>query len=222
MKGQSLFLIEMPNYKVPSIKNIFYTVYEKSKAFVFGAGKIILAISIILWFLASNGPSNFKNAELNLQKELSISPSDENYENELASYKLENSYIGVMGKAIEPVIAPLGYDWKIGIALISSFAAREVFVGTLATIYSVGDQDEEVSTIKQKMAKEINQDTGEKRFNLAVGMSLLVFYAFALQCMSTLAIVKTETNSWKWPLLQLLGMGLIAYVTAWITFHVLS
>ena len=222
VKGQSLFLIEMPNYKLPSVKNIFYTVYEKSKAFVFGAGKIILAISIILWFLASNGPGNFKNAELNLQKELSISPSDENYENELASYKLENSYIGVMGKAIEPVISPLGYDWKIGIALISSFAAREVFVGTLATIYSVGDQDEEVSTIKQKMAKEINPVTGEKRFNLAVGMSLLVFYAFALQCMSTLAIVKKETNSWKWPLLQLLGMGLIAYVTALITFNVLS
>jgi ferrous iron transport protein B len=135
---------------------------------------------------------------------------------------LENSYIGVLGKAIEPAIKPLGYDWKIGIALISSFAAREVFVGTLATIYSVGNDEEDSATIKERMAAEVNQETGEPLFNLAVGMSLLVFYAFAMQCISTLAIVKRETKNWKWPVLQLVGMGLIAYVASLLTYNLLA
>lgn len=222
VKGNSLFIVEMPNYKMPSLKNVFYTVVEKSKAFIFGAGKIILAISIILWFLASYGPSDFKRAEENIKREYAIDDSSADYQNILASYKLEHSYIGVMGKAIEPAIRPLGFDWKIGIAIISSFAAREVFVGTLATIYSVGDKEEDTLTIKQKMANEINPVTGEKQFNFAVGMSLLIFYAFALQCISTIAVVKRETNSWKWPVLQLIGMGLIAYLTAFLTYSILS
>lgn len=223
VESRSFFLIEMPDYKLPSLKNVFYTVVEKTKAFVFGAGKIILAISIILWFLASNGPASFDLAEENFaiqndQKEV----KGTSYNEALASYKLEHSYIGVMGKAIEPAIQPLGYDWKIGIALIASFAAREVFVGTLATIYSVGDDDEENTTIKQRMAEEINEETGEKLFNIPVGMSLLVFYAFAMQCVSTLAIVKRETNSWKWPMIQLMGMGIIAYIASFLTFTILS
>ena len=208
VQGKSFFLIEMPDYKLPSVKNVFYTVVEKTKAFVFGAGKIILAISIILWFLASNGPAAFDEAELVFENESDLVLEDpSNKEAALAAYKLENSYIGVMGKAIEPAIKPLGYDWKIGIALISSFAAREVFVGSLATIYSVGDDDEENTTIKNRMAAEINQETGKKLFNVPVGMSLLVFYAFAMQCVSTLAIVKRETNSWKWPMIQLYWDG---------------
>jgi len=223
IEGKSFFLIEMPDYKLPSIKNVFYTVIEKTKAFVFGAGKIILAISIILWFLASNGPSKFDSAEVDFASNSGLKMTDsETYNEALASYKLEQSYIGVMGKAIEPAIRPLGYDWKIGIALIASFAAREVFVGTLATIYSVGTDDEENTTIKQRMSEEINERTGEKLFNIPVGMSLLVFYAFAMQCISTLAIVKRETNSWKWPMIQLFGMGLIAYIASFITFTVLS
>ena len=222
-KNKSFFIVEMPNYKLPSLKNILITVVEKTKAFVFGAGKIILAISIILWFLASNGPGKFDNAEKNFNEQNRVSElNEEEYDEQLASYKLENSYIGIMGKSIEPVIKPLGYDWKIGIALIASFAAREVFVGTLATIYSVGNDDENNTTIKQRMAAEINEDTKEKLFNFPVGMSLLVFYAFAMQCVSTLAIVKRETNSWKWPLLQLFGMGLLAYVSAFITYSLLS
>ena len=140
----------------------------------------------------------------------------------IASAKLENSYIGIMGKSIEPAIEPLGYDWKIGIALISSFAAREVFVGTLATIYSVESDDDDTTTIKQRMASEINPTTGKKRFNFPVGMSLLVFYAFAMQCMATLAIVKRETKSWKWPLIQLFGMGALAYLSSFIVFQILS
>lgn len=223
VKSRSLFVIEMPDYKLPSIKNTAITVLEKTKAFVFGAGKIILAISIILWFLASNGSSDFNNAEEIVKKETKNSDlSREEFNQQLATYKLENSYIGMMGKAIEPAIKPLGYDWKIGIALVSSFAAREVFVGTLATIYSVGDDDENNTTIKQRMAAEINPKTGGKLFNFPVGMSLLVFYAFAMQCMSTLAIVKKETNSWKWPLFQLISMGILAYIAAFATYSYLS
>lgn len=223
VESRSFFLIEMPDYKLPSLKNVFYTVVEKTKAFVFGAGKIILAISIILWFLASNGPASYKTAEKDFaEQQQTMADTESNYNEALASYKLEHSYIGVMGKAIEPAIQPLGYDWKIGIALISSFAAREVFVGTLATIYSVGTDDEENTTIKQRMAEEVNEKTGEKLFNLPVGMSLLIFYAFAMQCISTLAIVKRETNSWKWPLIQLVGMGVIAYIASFITFTILN
>jgi ferrous iron transport protein B len=222
-KSKTFFVIEMPNYKIPSFKNVIYTVIEKTKAFVFGAGKIILAISIILWFLASNGPSDFKNSEEIFENQTrSVNLNEGEYDEQLASFKLEQSYIGIMGKSIEPAIKPLGYDWKIGIALIASFAAREVFVGTLATIYSVGNDDENNTTIKQRMGAEINQDTGEKLFNFPVGMSLLVFYAFAMQCISTLAIVKRETNSWKWPILQLLGMGALAYIAAFITFSILN
>lgn len=223
VQGKSFFIIEMPDYKLPSLKNVFYTVVEKTKAFVFGAGKIILAISIILWFLASNGPKAYDEAENTFEiKQNTGLKGSPGYDAELAAYKLEHSYIGVMGKAIEPAIRPLGYDWKIGIALITSFAAREVFVGSLATIYSVGDDDEEHTTIKQRMAEEINPETGSKLFNVPVGMSLLVFYAFAMQCVSTLAIVKRETNSWKWPMIQLVGMGLIAYFASLITYTLLS
>ena len=220
VNDKSFFIIEMPNYKLPSLKNVFYTVLEKTKAFVFGAGKIILAISIILWFLASNGPETFKNAPEIIKAE-NTELSEKEINKKVAAFKLEHSYIGIMGKAVEPAIQPLGYDWKIGIALLSSFAAREVFVSTLATIYSVGD-DADRTTIKERMGKEVNAVTGEKRFNLPVGMSLLIFYAFAMQCMSTLAIVKRETNSWKWPVLQLLGMTALAYVAALLTFTILT
>ena len=223
IKSKSFFVVEMPNYKLPSVKNIFFEVVEKTKAFVFGAGKIIMALSIVLWFLASNGGNDFKNAEQNVVTNVdNQNLNDEELQQKIASVKLEKSYIGVLGKTIEPVIKPLGYDWKIGIALITSFAAREVFVGTLATIYSVEADDEDTTTIKQKMASEINPDTGKKRFNFPVGMSLMVFYAFAMQCMATLAIVKRETKSWKWPLIQLFGMALLAYISSLLTYQILS
>ena len=223
IKSKSFFVIEMPNYKLPSLKNVFFEVVEKTKSFVLGAGKIILALSIVLWFLASNGPSSFNDAEKNTINNLSSQNlSSEELQQKIASVKLENSYIGILGKTIEPVIRPLGYDWKIGIALITSLAAREVFVGTLATIYSVGADDENTSTIKDKMRSEVNQDTGKKRFNFPVGMSLMIFYAFAMQCMATLAIVKRETKTWKWPLIQLFGMGLLAYIASFLTYQILS
>ncbi len=219
INSKSYFVVELPNYKIPLLKNVGITVWEKTRTFVTEAGKIILAISILLWILASYGPGkNFSEAdqivfqnypELN-QKEMEI---------KVNSYKLENSYIGILGKTIEPLISPLGYDWKIGIALISSFAAREVFVGTLATIYSV--ENDEDDTIKNKMASEVKAN-GEPLFNLASGISLMLFYAFAMQCMSTLAIVKKETNSWKWPTIQLFGMTILAYVVALSTYQFLA
>ena len=221
LKSKSFFVIEMPNYKLPMFKNVGITVVEKTKAFVFGAGKIILAISIILWVLASYGPGDFNNAEkiVTTQNSTQLLAEDE-LDIKIAAFKLENSYIGIVGKAIEPAVQPLGYDWKIGIALISSFAAREVFVGTLATIYSVGNDD--VETIKNRMAAEVNPSTGAPLFNLASGISLLLFYAFAMQCMSTLAIVKRETNSWKWPMWQLTSMTVVAYVVALTAFQILK
>ncbi|TDT46579.1 ferrous iron transport protein B [Maribacter spongiicola] len=251
IKSKSFFVVEMPNYKLPLLKNVGYTVLEKTKSFVFGAGKIILAISIILWFLGSNGSSDeFKNAETivtNRVEQEGFSTSSEIYfdthqdgldinnpnasdqqkeleeralAQEIAGYKLEHSYMGHMGKAIEPIVRPLGYDWKIGIAVITSFAAREVFVGTLATIYSVGNDEEE--TIKNRMAAEVNPRTQKPLFNLASGVSLLLFYAFAMQCMSTLAVVKRETNSWKWPAGQLVFMSLFAYIVALIAYQLLK
>jgi ferrous iron transport protein B len=223
IKGKTYFVVEMPNYKLPLFKNVGINVIEKTKAFIFGAGKIILAISIVLWFLASYGPGEkFNNAEKIVVENTKQNPLPKaEFENAVASQKLENSYIGIMGKAIEPAISPLGYDWKIGIAIISSFAAREVFVGTLATIYSVGGSDNEV-TIKNKMAAEINPVTGEKIFNFASGISLLLFYAFAMQCASTLAVTKKETNSWKWPAGQLIFMSGFAYVVALIAYQILK
>ncbi|NNJ88224.1 MAG: ferrous iron transport protein B [Eudoraea sp.] len=263
IKSRTFFVIEMPNYKLPLFKNVVYTVIEKTKSFVYGAGKIILAISIVLWFLGSNGISDkFENADDLVKQRISeqgftayneadIAQKLKVYEEELkatpllepdrlqdslqqqrltleeravkqeiAGYKLENSYIGYLGKAIEPVVKPLGYDWKIGIAVLTSFAAREVFVGTLATIYSVGNDEEE--TIKQRMAAEVNPVTKEPLFNLASGISLLLFYAFAMQCMSTLAVVKRETNSWKWPLAQLVIMSAFAYLVALIAYQLLK
>jgi ferrous iron transport protein B len=223
IKGKTFFVVEMPNYKLPMFKNVGLNVIEKTKAFVFGAGKIILAISVVLWFLASYGPGkNFDLAkEIVTQKEAKTKISQIDLENKVASFKLENSYIGIMGKTIEPILKPLGYDWKIGIAVISSFAAREVFVGTLATIYSVGGSDNE-ETIKSKMQAEINPETGDKIFSFASGISLLLFYAFAMQCASTLAVTKKETNTWKWPVAQLFFMSGLAYVIALMAYQILK
>lgn len=222
IKSKTFFVVEMPNYKLPLLKNVTLTVVEKTKSFVFGAGKIILAISIVLWFLASYGPGEqFNNAENIIKTEYaSQNLSEEELQQKIASHKLEYSFIGITGRAIEPAIRPLGYDWKIGIAIVSSFAAREVFVGTLATIYSVGSEDE--ATIKNRMAAEVNPILGGPLFTFASGISLLLFYAFAMQCMSTLAIVKRETNSWKWPVLQLVIMSGFAYIVALIAFQFLK
>ncbi len=222
-KHKTFFVAEMPNYKLPLAKNVGITVLEKTKAFVFGAGKIILALSIIIWFLGSHGPgSTFGNAEqivASQPRNAALSPDQ--LKDQVAAYQLENSYIGIMGRKIEPVIRPLGYDWKIGVAIVSSFAAREVFVGTLATIYNIGSSDDE-ATIKQRMTAEVDPETGKKVFNFATGISLLLFYAFAMQCISTLAIIKKETNSWKWPAIQLVFMSGFAYLVSLVAYQLLK
>ena len=223
IQRKTFFVVEMPSYKVPLIKNVIITVIEKTKTFVFEAGKIILAISVILWVMASYGPGEKFNNAKEIVSNQSIYSSTSELEDKIAAYRLEHSYIGIVGKTIEPVIKPLGYDWKIGIGLVTSFAAREVFVGTLATIYSVGSasENENINTIKTKMSNE-RYSNGGKVFTFASGISLLLFYAFAMQCMSTLAIVKRETKSWKWPLIQLLGMTTIAYFFALLAFQLLK
>ena len=221
IQSKTYFVIEMPNYKLPLLKNVGLTVFEKTKSFVVEAGKIILAISILLWVMASFGPGKAFNNAAEIVTENSIGKdfTEEELNTAIASYKLEHSFIGILGKSIEPAIAPLGFDWKIGIALISSFAAREVFVGTLATIYSVGNDSEE--TIKNRMAADTKAN-GKPLFDLPTGVSLMLFYAFALQCMSTLAIVKKETNGWKWPMIQLFSMTLIAYLSALAVYQILA
>jgi len=224
-KEKSYLIMELPTYRWPKWSNVGYTILEKTKAFVFEAGKVILAISIVLWVLASYGPGDeMKNAYENVLAQTENQRlTEQGINDRVAAYKLEHSYAGVIGKAIEPLIKPLGYDWKIGIALITSFAAREVFVGTMATIYSIGSVDEEDSTtIKSRMRDEINLETGGPRFTPAVGFSLLIFYTFAMQCMSTLAVVYRETKGFKWPLLQLSYMTVLAYVSALIVFQILS
>jgi ferrous iron transport protein B len=223
LKERSYLIMELPTYRFPKWSNVGYTILEKTKAFVFEAGKIILAISIILWVLASFGPG--ESMETAYETVKANSPdliSNVDLADKVAAYKLEHSYAGIIGKAIEPVIKPLGYDWKIGIALITSFAAREVFVGTMATIYSIGSHSGENATIKDRMQEEINPDTGTARFTPAVGLSLLVFYTFAMQCMSTLAVVYRETKGWKWPAIQLIYMTALAYVSAFAVFQIFS
>lgn len=225
VKERSYLIMELPTYRFPKWSNVGYTILEKTKAFVLEAGKVIMAISIILWALASYGPGDKleKARENVLSEPENRRLSAQAVEDRIAAYKLEHSYAGIIGKAIEPVIKPLGYDWKIGIALITSFAAREVFVGTIATIYSIGSVGgDDVATIKSRLRKEVNPETGGPRFTPAVGFSLLIFYTFAMQCMSTLAIVYRETKGWKWPAIQLAYMTVLAYVSAFIVYQALA
>jgi ferrous iron transport protein B len=220
---RSFLMMELPTYRMPRWPNVGYTIIEKTKTFVFEAGRVILAISIILWVLKSYGPIDEMNDAKRVVKaeSSSIQLSEAEIDNRVAAYKLEHSYAGKLGKGIEPLIRPLGFDWKIGIALVSSFAAREVFVGTIAAIYSIGSTEDQ-PTIKQRLRSEINPETGGPRYTPAVGMSLLIFYTFAMQCMSTLAIVKRETKGWKWPLIQLAYMTGLAYLSAFIVYQVMS
>jgi ferrous iron transport protein B len=213
---KSIWIMELPRYRLPHWNNVFFDTLNKTKAFVFGAGKIILLFSLILWVLSTNSPKT----EAFLEQQIQNAALASSFSGDEASIRLEYSYAGYMGKFIEPVIRPLGYDWKIGIALISSFAAREVFVGTISTIYSIGTAEE--GTIIEHLKSEKNPVTQESRFNLATCISLLLFYAFAMQCMSTLAIVKRETGGWKWPTIQFFAMMALAYFAAFIAYQLFA
>lgn len=217
---RSYFILELPMYRGPRWKNAITTMIGKARIFVFDAGKIIMVISLLLWALSTYGPKE-KMQAVTAKYEQLIAENPQQ-KNELNKHRktelLQNSYAGTLGKAIEPVIKPLGYDWKIGIALITSFAAREVFVGTMATLYSVGeDADENNNTLRQKMSAAVRAD-GSKVYDLATGLSLMIFYVFAMQCMSTLAVVKRETRSWKWPAIQLAYMTGLAYCLSWLVY----
>jgi len=222
-REQSFLMMEMPVYQTPYWKNVVVTVFEKVKIFIFEAGKVILIIAVILWALASYGPAE-QMAAVDIEVKTAVENgvyTAEEAENVLAAKKIEASYAGQFGKFIEPAIRPLGFDWKMGIALITSFAAREVFVGTMATIYSIGSSDDE-KTITQRMREERNPTTGELVYTKATGFSLLIYYVFAMQCMSTLAVVKRETKSWWIPFYQLVYMTGLAYLASFVTYNLLS
>jgi ferrous iron transport protein B len=220
----SLYVNEMPIYRMPRWRNVAVVIYQKCRSFVMEAGKVILIISIVLWLAASFGPPvQMRSITQKYEQQIAQQPQQAAHLTKLMeTEKLQHSYAGIFGRTIEPIIAPLGFDWKIGIALLTSFAAREVFVGTMATLYSVEPDDENPQLLRQKMQAEINPRTNQPTYTPAVGFALLVFYAFAMQCMSTLAIVKRETNAWKWVLLMLGYMTGLAYVAAWLVFRLLS
>jgi len=218
---KSFFILELPIYRSPRWKNVFVTMVNKAKIFVFDAGKVIMVISLILWALSFYGPKDRMQAvaqrynQMIQQNPSEITSLTKQKNTEL----LQNSYAGILGSSIEPVIRPLGYDWKIGIALITSFAAREVFVGTMATLYSVGEEEDENSLLLREKMQQAKRNDGSKVYTLATGLSLMIFYVFAMQCMSTLAIVKRETKSWKWPIIQLLYMTALAYLMSFIAYQ---
>ena len=221
IQEKSFFILELPMYRAPRWKNVGITMLEKAKIFVTDAGKVIMVISLLLWFLSSYGPGDqIANTTKKYEALHQVLPTKkDSLQKEYAAEKLQHSYAGILGKAIEPAITPLGYDWKIGIALITSFAAREVFVGTMATLYSV--EDSEDSSLRQKLAAAKHPD-GTKVYTLAAGLSLMIFYLLAMQCMSTLAVVKRETKSWKWPAFQLVYMTALAYGMSWLTYVLFS
>jgi ferrous iron transport protein B len=232
-RDPSYLALELPEYRVPHWKNVWLTVREKSLSFVVGAGKIILIVSIALWGLSRFGPGNaMQEAAASARQEAQTQGLDSIRVNDLVSQRqLESSYAGKMGKLIAPTIRPLGYDWKIGIALLTSFAAREVFTGTLAVLYNMGSSQEEITdrrensakaTLRSRMKAEVFGDSGMPVYSLATALSLLVFYALSMQCMSTLAVVHRETGSWKWPVMQFTAMSTLAYLLAWIVYMIFS
>jgi ferrous iron transport protein B len=223
-RERGYFIMELPVYRMPRWSNVAYSMYERSKSFVVQAGKVIIAVSIILWVMASYGPGDrFEKIDAKYkQPQYTQNISADQLNKDIASEKLESSYAGVLGHVIEPAIRPLGYDWKIGIALITSFAAREVFVGTMATIYSVNGSADNIQSVQEKMHQAKNTQTGQPVFTFAVAFSLMMFYAFAMQCASTVAVVYRETKSWKWPAIQFAYMTVLAYVVSFVVYQMLK
>jgi len=224
MKEKSFFILELPIYRAPRWNNVVVTMVNKAKIFVVDAGKVIIVISLILWALSSFGPpGRMTRIKENYASLMAKSPdSTLELQKNKQTALLENSYAGILGRTIEPVIHPLGYDWKIGIALITSFAAREVFVGTMATLYSVeGGKDADPQTLQQRL-RSARRDNGTPVYTLATGLSLMIFYVLAMQCMSTLAVVRRETRSWKWPAIQLVYMTSLAYVVSLLAYQLLK
>jgi ferrous iron transport protein B len=223
-RERGYFIMELPVYRMPRWNNVLFSMYERSKTFVLEAGKVIIAVSVILWVLSSYGPGNrFEKIEQKYnQPQYAKTMSPDSLKRVISTEKLENSYAGLMGHVIEPVIKPIGFDWKIGIALITSFAAREVFVGTMATIYSVEGDADKIDSVQDKMRNAKNPNTGQPVFTLAVAFSLMMFYAFAMQCASTVAVVYRETKDWRWPSAQFAYMTVLAYGASFLVYHLLK
>ncbi|MFD2872829.1 ferrous iron transport protein B [Mucilaginibacter ximonensis] len=223
-RERGYFIMELPVYRMPRWKNVAFSMYERSKSFVLQAGKVIIAVSIVLWVLASYAPGDrFARIDAKYKNpQITKGIAQDQIDRDIATEKLESSYAGVLGHTIEPVIRPLGFDWKIGIALITSFAAREVFVGTMATIYSVNGDADNIQSVQEKMHQAKNTQTGQPVFTLAVAFSLMMFYAFAMQCASTVAVVYRETKNWRWPAIQFAYMTVLAYTVSFITYHLLK
>lgn len=225
---KSYFIIEMPTYKMPILKNVLLNMYEKSLSYIVGAGKIILSLSVVIWFLGAHGPSNtFGNAEeIVTERHINDGLTEDELANEISGYELEHSYIGMIGMAVEPVFRPLGYDWKMSIAVLTSFAAREVFVGNLAVLYNMGkDKDVEDAEDSGKIIETLSQEKradGSLVYDFPTGISLLLFYAFAMQCLSTVGVTKKETNSWKWTIFQMVFMTGFAYIVSLIAYQLLK
>ncbi|MBS1501171.1 MAG: ferrous iron transporter B, partial [Bacteroidetes bacterium] len=220
-RERGYFIMELPVYRMPRWKNVGHSMYERAKTFVLQAGKVIIAISVVLWVLKSYAPGDrFQRIEKKYEQPRYAGLNPEDRQLAISSEKLENSYAGVLGHVIEPVIKPLGFDWKIGIALITSFVAREVFVGSMATIYS--GNEEKIESVQQKMHDAKNPETGKPVFSVAVAFSLMMFYAFAMQCASTVAVVYRETKNWRWPMAQFAYMTAMAYAASFITYHLLK
>ncbi|MES2267834.1 MAG: ferrous iron transport protein B [Bacteroidota bacterium] len=223
-RERGYFIMELPVYRMPRWNNVLFSMYERAKTFVLEAGKVIIAVSVILWVLSSYGPGDrFKNIEQKYrQPQYTKTMTPDSLTRVISTEKLENSYAGVLGHTIEPVIKPIGFDWKIGIALITSFAAREVFVGTMATIYSVDGDADRIDSVQDKMRNAKNPNTGGPVFTLGVAFSLMMFYAFAMQCASTVAVVYRETKDWRWPAAQFAYMTVLAYGAAFLVYHLLK
>lgn len=219
IKGETTnFIMELPLYKAPVWKNVFLRVYEAGRLFITNAGKIILAVSIVMWFLASYPKIDTKTQPVavpELQTEERAATSQNG-----GMLQLRQSYAGKIGRIIEPAIAPLGLDWKIGIGLITSFAAREVIVSTLATIYNLQDSDETSLDLRTALRNDVNPVTNRPVYTPLVAISLMVFFVLACQCMSTIAVVRRETNSWRWPALMFVYMLTFAYVGSFTVYQV--
>jgi ferrous iron transport protein B len=194
------YWIELPPYRVPMMRSLWWRVYDSGKKFLVNAGSIILAMTIILWFLASY-------------------PKTEHQQGLSSQVSVKQSYAGQMGKLIEPLIKPLGFDWKIGVGLISSFAAREVIISTFSTIYNIEAADEDDTISLREALKNDKYPDGRAVFNPLVALSLLVFFVYAAQCMSTFAIIKKETKTWFWPFVMLIYMNVLAYVASLVVFQ---
>jgi ferrous iron transport protein B len=215
--------MELPPYRMPSWRTVFVTVRDRSVLFLRKAGTVILAVSVVLWFLATYPGAGSEGSALESRiaaaESRGAAAEAERLRNDLAGLNLRESFAGRGGRLLEPLIEPLGFDWRIGIALITSFAAREVMVSTMATVFNLGEDGEGMHTLREKLRAATDPATGERAYGTLTAISLMVFFVLACQCMSTVAVVRRETNSWRWPLLMIVMMNALAWGASFVVFQ---